>query len=118
MDIFVQNVKLRCEQLGIKPTVACRECGIGSSFINNIESGSAPSVVRVHALAKHLGVTISQLLGESTSADIPIHETKILDCYRSLNPEGQEKATEYIDDLVASGRYKKHSESSMGEKNA
>lgn len=32
-------------------------------------------------------------------------ERKLLDNYRSLNPEGQGKASDYLEDLVASGRY-------------
>lgn len=64
-DIFVQNVKHYCKLRGMKPTVAFRECGIGTSFLNNIESrGQIPSVEKVQLLAQHLGVTTSQLLGE------------------------------------------------------
>lgn len=63
--IFVQNVKKTCELKGIKPTVACRESGVGTSFINNIEArGQVPSVEKVQMLAAYLGVTTSELLGE------------------------------------------------------
>lgn len=67
MDIakFVQNIKFYCVQNGVKPTVACRESGVGQSFINNIEArGSVPSVEKVQLLAQYLGVTVSELLGE------------------------------------------------------
>ena len=33
--VFVQNIKKYCAAKGVKPTVACRESGVGSSFINN-----------------------------------------------------------------------------------
>lgn len=50
----------------IAPTVACRESGVGSSFINNIEArGSIPSVEKVQMLAAYLGVSTSELLGET-----------------------------------------------------
>lgn len=63
--IFVQNVKQICKLKGVKPTVACRESGVGTSFINNIEArGQVPSVEKVQMLAAYLGVTTSELLGE------------------------------------------------------
>ena len=63
---FVQNIKKYCALKGIKPTVACRDSGIGTSFINNIEKrGSMPSVEKVQLLADYLGVTTSELLGET-----------------------------------------------------
>lgn len=66
-EIFVQNIKQYCALRGVKPTVACRESGVGSSFINNIEvKGSVPSIEKVQLLAQYLGVTVSELLGEPT----------------------------------------------------
>lgn len=34
-------------------------------------------------------------------------ETKLINMYRKLNEEGQEKLVDYADDLVSSGKYKK-----------
>lgn len=62
----MQNIKKYCALRDVKPTVACRESGVGTSFINNIEKGSAPSVEKVQLLASYLGVTTSELLGEET----------------------------------------------------
>lgn len=67
MDIekFIQNIKFFCSMRNVKPTVACREAGVGGSFINNMESrGSIPSVEKAQMLAQYLGVTTSTLLGE------------------------------------------------------
>ena len=72
MDIekFVQRVKYFCELKGIKPTVALREAGVGTSLINNMEArGSIPSVEKVQQLAQFLGVTVSELLGETLPDD-------------------------------------------------
>lgn len=125
-DIFVQNVKDICKEQGQYPTVACRDSGVGASFINDIQRGKTPSVAKVQMLAQYLSVTTSYLLGEdapvietmSTAPSLPIHAETLLESYDSLNQEGQEKALEYIQDLVATGRYKKHSKSNMGEKHA
>lgn len=62
---FVKNIKFYCERKNVKPTVACRESGVGASFINNIEArGQTPSVEKVEMLAHYLGVTVSELIGE------------------------------------------------------
>lgn len=79
---FVQNIKFFCTRKNIKPTVACREAGVGTSFINNIEKRrQTPSVEKVQILARYLGVTTSELLGETsapragpTYADMVLHD--------------------------------------------
>lgn len=65
-DFFVQNVKSRCEALGIKPTNACKESGVGTSFLTDINRGQVPSVAKVQKLADYLGMTTSELLGEES----------------------------------------------------
>lgn len=65
-ELFVQKVKMICSERGIKPTNACKESGVGGSFINDIERGRVPSVVKVQMLADYLGVTTSELLGEAS----------------------------------------------------
>lgn len=65
-EIFVQNIKSICKLKGIAPTAACKESGVGGSFINDINRGQTPSVAKVQLLAQYLGVTVSELLGEST----------------------------------------------------
>lgn len=49
---------------------------------------------------------------------LSLNEEKLLVQYRILNQEGKEKALEYIQDLVATGRYKKYDKHLMGEKKA
>lgn len=66
---FVQNIKLLCDRKGVKPTVACKESGAGKDLINQIERrGSMPSIEKVQLLADYLGVTTSELLGETPGA--------------------------------------------------
>lgn len=63
-ETFVQNVKILCLKRGVKPTNACKESGVGGSFISDINRGQIPSVAKVQLLAQYLGVTTSELLGE------------------------------------------------------
>lgn len=91
--LFVQNIKEVCKSKDIKPTVACRESGVGTSFINNIEArGQIPSVEKVQMLAAYLGVTTSELLGEEKGSTpcpgLTVKEAAVIDKYRS-KPELQ-----------------------------
>ena len=70
-ELFVQNIKERCRAKGVKPTVACREAGVGTSFITDVNKGKTPSVAKVQLLAQYLGCTVSDLLGEGPSQQLP-----------------------------------------------
>lgn len=64
-ESFVKNVEKICGEKGIKPTVACVESGAGRNFLVQIKGrGSVPSVEKVQMLARYLGCTVSDLLGE------------------------------------------------------
>nr|DAQ13250.1 MAG TPA: helix-turn-helix domain protein [Caudoviricetes sp.] len=92
-EIFVQNIKIYCALKGVKPTVACRESGVGTSFISDINRGQIPSVAKVQQLAQYLGCTVSDLLGETKAADQPAGSQDIfMELYKSLPPDRQLEA--------------------------
>ena len=68
VDLFVQNVKQLCAERGISPTAACKESGVGTSFIPDIKRGHIPSIDKFEKLALYLGVTISQLIGDARNS--------------------------------------------------
>lgn len=86
--------------------MACRESGVGTSFINNIEArGQVPSVEKVQLLAQYLGVTTSELLGETGPKNLAIQDQPYLVMrYNSLSPEEQEKVMTFIDFLATQGK--------------
>lgn len=90
---FVQNIKNRCEKMGVKPTVACRESGVGSSFITDINKGTNPSVAKVEMLAKYFGCTVSELLDEDTAQAAAQKrsdpEDEFVRIFSQLTPENQ-----------------------------
>ena len=93
--VFVENIKKYCELKGIKPTVACRESGVGASFVSDINRGQTPSVAKVQLLANYLGITTSELLGEKmepTVGDDGLSdgEQALLNLFRQLTPEQQD----------------------------
>lgn len=97
-QLFVQNVKMYCQLRGVKPTVACRESGVGTSFINNIEArGQVPSVEKVQLLAQYLEVTTSELLGEEVSgaATSPMPDYWVK--FSALSPADQDEVIAIIE---------------------
>lgn len=95
-SLFVQNVKLLCVKKNIKPTNACKEAGVGGSFLSDIlNRGSVPSVAKVQMLAEYLGVTVSELLGEKEQpavqdSELSPNERALMESFRQLSPEQQE----------------------------
>ena len=61
-ELFVQNIEQYCSKKDVKPTNACRDSGVGTSFLADIKRGQTPSVAKVQMLAQYLGCTVSDLL--------------------------------------------------------
>ncbi len=105
---FVENIKKYCAKKGVKPTVACRESGVGSSFINNIEvRGQIPSVERVQQLATYLGVTTSELLGEALPSaggiELSGPELDFLTAYRAADGRAKDMVALALDPWLHTG---------------
>ena len=93
------------------------------SSIAKIEKGQVDlSQSKLELFAKVLHVTPGDLMGD-VARDIdpdPLtkEETQLIDKYRSLNAEGQEKLLDYADDLSGMNKYKKCYSDKMVEKEA
>lgn len=97
-NAFIQNIKDRCEKMGVRPTVACRESGVGTSFITDLNKGTTPSVAKVEMLARYFGCTVSDLLDEEPTKITQAADPKADDLcqefarlFTSLSPENQSK---------------------------
>lgn len=102
-DFFVQKVKFLCLQKGIKPTNACKESGVGGSFLSDINRGQVPSVAKVQMLAEYLGVTTSDLLGEKISpVGLPANgrEEEFVQLFNQLTPDQQELVLAQLKGIV------------------
>ena len=109
-ELLIMNIRRYCEARGEKPTVACTAAGVGKNFVSNMTRGQTPSVASVADLAAYLGVSASDLIGD---AAVPAELAPLAAAWAELNGEGRERLVVYAEDLVSSGRYKKHSESEM-----
>ena len=72
VNLFVQNVKNLCEERGVSLTAACKESGVGTSFIPDIKRGRIPSIDKFEKLALYLDVTISQLIGDARNSLVTV----------------------------------------------
>lgn len=92
---LVENIKKYCALKGVKPTPACRDSGVGTSLINDIERGRAPSVERIQLLAQYLGCTVSDLLGEGNAKAAAPEGSGLSEefarIFQGLTPENQNK---------------------------
>ena len=100
-EIFVQNIKKWCVARNVKPTVACKEAGVGGSFISDINRGQVPSVAKVQSLATYLGVTTSELLGEKKNGSGAVSDadsslTEMDRLVLSLPSERREEVLRYM----------------------
>ncbi len=97
-QIFVKNIKSYCALRCVKPTVACRESGVGVSFINDIERGQTPSVAKVQMLSSYLGITVSELIGEELPR--PPYEPEqpyLVSRYNRLSKAAQQEVMAFIE---------------------
>lgn len=103
--------------------------GVSKTTVQRWESGEIANVRRdkIYKLAKALNTTPSYLMGwDNEDPDSPkpqstvsgSDEAHLVDLYRELNPEGQERLLNYADDLVSSGKYIKTDPSAMDHKQA
>ena len=63
---IVENIQMICKEHGTNPTAAGKESGAGKDLVTNMKRrGVLPSIEKIRLLADYLGVTTSELLGET-----------------------------------------------------
>ena len=97
-EYFVKKVEFLCQQKGFKPTIACKEAGLGSGFLSDIKyRNRVPSVEKLEKLASYLSTNVSDLIGETAPASVAIPEYPMLALrYGQLSSDDQEEIMELI----------------------
>jgi len=128
---FDKRLTNAMEERGISQADLCRLTGLASSMVSHYCTGQRmPSIAAALKIAKALGTTVSFLaygeMRKSTSAggDMQVAEAgasydnekplirnnddkeDLIDRICLLNLEGQKKVLAYIEDLLATGKYK------------
>ena len=109
-EIVISNIKAFSKMRGEAQTTACINAKVGKSFISHIRDGQVPGVDKFELLAQYLGVTVSDLLGEtkpdilaldkdrnklvievkSGTSRMTKNESAVLSAYRRANAEDKE----------------------------
>lgn len=108
------------EELGAK-------VGVQKAAIYKYENGLIVNLKRstLEKLAIVLETTPTYLMGleddendSSILSELTPQQSALLSSFNQLNEEGQQKAVDYVDDLVLTGRYKKCAALGLGTKEA
>jgi transcriptional regulator with XRE-family HTH domain len=113
---MVERIEVLLKKKGITRKQFAESLGIGKNQLKKWETGeSKPNLATILGIASYLDTTPEYLTGEANSLFEGTSETaekflssdeqNIIYLYRSLNDEGKEKAADYLDDLVQSGKY-------------
>ena len=118
------NNKMKCarEAARLSQKQVALTLHVSAPTVSNWESGKInPSVENLKALCQLYNVTADYLLGldappapDSVLPRNTQQEESLLQDFRELNAEGQEKMLDYADDLVQSGKYKERRAVFMG----
>lgn len=101
-ELLIANIAKYAQKNNESPSGACIAAGCGRNFVTDLKRGQTPSVSKVFDLAAHLGVSVSDLVGD---AQTPTELAPLADAWAELNDEGRERLIAYAEDLVAGGRY-------------
>lgn len=88
-----KNLIKLCKRKNVTKTVAFRDSGVGVKFLDNIKSGSAPSVEKVQKLSQYFGISTSELLGEQpifTENELTEEEQEILSAWRKADKRAKD----------------------------
>ena len=102
-DLLICNIERYAAAKNESPSGASIAAGLGKNFVTNIRRGQTPSVAAVADLAIHLGVSVSDLVGDARQ---PEEAPELLACWAELNEEGREALLHVAQGFVYSGIYK------------
>ena len=117
----------RRKALGLTQRQIAELVEVSEATVSRWESGEIANMRRdrIAAYAKALKTTPSFIMsGEEPHPTTPIPvvltpaQSSLLTSFDQLNEEGQQKAQDYVDDLVYTGRYKKCAAPGVGTKEA
>lgn len=122
---FATRLRQAREQSGLTQQDLAEKLGVTKSAIGNYENGvSSPKWDVLLKIFDILQVEPNFLYQDSfspesnTTTNLTSQQSALLSSFDQLNDEGQGKAVEYVEDLVATGRYKKSCEPGLGQKEA
>ena len=68
-DLMVKIINELCQKNNISQNKMLNDCGAGTRTIQNILSGSSPSVDKIYKIADYFDVSVDHLLGRTDNPD-------------------------------------------------
>ena len=114
-------MKIARESAGLTQKQVALTLHVSCPTVSNWESGKInPNVENLKALCELYQVSSDYLLGlkeqkafSGNEPPLTEDEQLLIQIYRQINQEGQEKTLDYADDLSRSGKYIKHHETPL-----
>lgn len=122
-QMMISRIKTIKKQKGFSNETLAAESGIPKGTLAKILGSETkdPQISSIIKIAHALDVSADYLVfGEvrSPSAALSLVESELVDNFRALNDEGQEKVVSYVNDLIQTGIYKNNPSSGMVSKEA
>ena len=108
--IFSKNLNRYLELHNLTQAEVAKRIGVSAQTFNTWCKGIAlPRMGKIQSLADFFKINKSDLIDPASNSSservLTCNEEALIDKYRELNGEGQEKVLDYATDLVAGGRY-------------
>ena len=120
-QILKDRIKAMCKYQNVSMEQMLSACNLGVNAIRQISDSKGMSSFSLARIADYLNCSVDYLLGRTdkqnsspaNAEELSNDEIELIQNYRNLNDEGQEKVRDYVTDIVLSGRYKKDNEAGM-----
>ena len=120
-QIIANNISSLLQVQGKSQSDLADYMDVSQATVSNWCKGiKIPRMNKIDMIAVFFKVKRSYILEEHANEYIPCQEDlpAILHLMEQLNDEGQEKVVEYAEGLIALGKYKKHGQYELGQKEA
>lgn len=124
---IAKNILFIRKKYGLSQSELAEIAGVSDKAVSTWEcSGKIPRMGALEKISTHFNIPKSIIIDgdiennffSTLSISLSSTEQQLIDNYRQLNGEGQEKLLDLSSDLVASGRYIKSAFSEMDSKKA
>lgn len=121
-SVWLENLNRLKKNSGMTIEQIALSSGVPKGTLNKLFAGQTkdPQLSTVSAVVHCMGYTLDDLSDDTVSGKTHLtpQQSALLSSFDQLNEEGQQKAVDYVDDLVLTGRYKKCAAPGLGTKEA
>lgn len=119
MNTIGENIREARKKCGMTQDQLAAQLHTTKAAISRYELGQrTPNIIMLSRIAKLTGTTVHELVDEGYWGTVPLRERKaafsdnpdeklVASMFSELNEEGQQRAIEYLEMLVASEKYKR-----------